>query len=148
MITLCEYNFTFLEKSWDWLNDSEIKEKTNTPNFTKEQQEKWFKGINSKTDYLIWGIKADKKPIGVCGLKNITDNDCEYWGYIGEKDFWGKGIGSQIMNLMIEKAYSLQLKSIWLKVVSDNLQAIGLYNKFRFITESEQNGIIFMRKVL
>lgn len=147
-VNLLEYDSTFLEKSWYWLNDHEIKEKTNTLDFTKEEQEEWFKSISSKTDYLIWGVMFDNNPIGVCGLKNITVTDCEYWGYIGEKKYWGRGFGTQIMQLMINKAEELKLDSIWLKVLQDNNAAVKLYEKFGFRAIKQDDILIFMKKTL
>ncbi len=148
MIELRVFNIDFLELSWSWLNDPEIKEKTNTPDFTKDQQLKWFNGLSSKSDYLVWGVTFGKKPIGVCGLKNITDTDCEYWGYIGEKSYWGMGLGNQIMQLMINKALELNLNSIWLKVKANNFPAVNLYNKFGFKKFKQNVDLIYMKKKL
>lgn len=145
-IILVEFDQLFLDLSWIWLNDSELKRMTNTPDFTREFQKVWFKDINSKTNYLIWGIMHNNIPIGVCGLKNITNFDCEYWGYIGEKNFWGKGFGTVILKLMEEKAKIMKLQSIWLKVVNDNERAITLYNKNGYSKESNNSRLIKMRK--
>lgn len=148
MIVLSKYNHKFLALSWNWLNDEKIKSLTNTPDYTKEQQNEWFNKIDSIKGYQIWGILYGDKPIGACGLKNITDTDCEYWGYIGEKDYWGKGVGNVIMGLMIDKALSLGLNSIWLKVKIDNYPAINLYKKFDFIDERKNDNLIYMRRQL
>ncbi len=104
--------------------------------------------IKSKKDYLIWGINTNSNKIGACGLKKITKLDCEYWGYIGEKEYWGKGIGKTMMNLVEEKARDLKLKSIWLKVLVNNERAINLYHKCDYIIEKEQGQIFLMRKIL
>lgn len=148
MIVLCDYNEVFLEKSWSWLNDPEIKEKTNTPDFSKKQQLEWYKNIKSQKDYLVWGVMFDNNPIGVCGLKNISDNDCEYWGYIGEKRYWGKGIGSEIIQLMINKAVELNLNYVWLKVKEENIPALKLYEKFGFREFKKVGKLIYMHKRL
>ena len=91
-IKFVEYNEIFLEKSWEWLNNKEIKYLTCTPDFTKEQQKKWFLSLKDKKDYFIKGVLYNDTPIGVVGLKNITNTNGEYWGYIGEKEYWNKGI--------------------------------------------------------
>ncbi|MFW5804159.1 MAG: GNAT family N-acetyltransferase, partial [bacterium] len=92
----------------------------------------WFNGLADRNDYEIWGIEADGKPVGACGLKNITEKDCEYWGYIGEKSYWGHGIGSIVLSMLIEKARKKGLQSIWLKVLKTNSRAIKLYEKYGF----------------
>ena len=137
-IKFVEYNETFLKKSWEWLNDPMIKQLTNTPYFTKESQLAWFNSLENKKDYFIRGILFKEIPIGVMGLKNITQIQAEYWGYIGEVDFWGKGIGSVMMNYTIQKARELNLKKIYLTVAASNLRAKKLYEKFNF-KEKEVN---------
>lgn len=131
-IELVDFSEYYLNLSRDWLNDNEIKELTNTPSVSKKTQIDWFNGLADRNDYKIWGIEVDGKPVGACGLKNITEKDCEYWGYIGEKDYWGKGVGSHILSMLIGKARNKGLKSIWLKVLKTNIRAIKLYEKYGF----------------
>jgi len=147
-INFVNFDDKFLKYSWSWLNDPEIKFLTNTSDFSKEDQANWYEKIQANHEYLIWGIEADSEKIGVCGLKNFTVVDCEYWGYIGNKSYWGKGIGLHIMKAMEKKAKSLKLNSIWLKVIKDNERAIKLYHKNGFVIEESKNDLIVMRKML
>lgn len=147
-IEFTEFTLDFLDLSWKWLNDPEIKALTNTPDFTKEDQKRWFDGLNFKTDYLILGVEADNKKIGVCGLKNITATDCEYWGYIGEKSYWGLGIGLYMMNFIENEAGKKKLQSIWLQVLENNKKAIKLYEKMNYQVENQKGSMIIMRKIL
>ncbi|EKO3750233.1 hypothetical protein P0F16_002868 [Vibrio metschnikovii] len=66
------YTRKYLDKSWDWLTDPEIKKMTNTPDFTREEQELFFLSL-PRENYKIWGLKYDDLEIGVVGLKNIND---------------------------------------------------------------------------
>jgi RimJ/RimL family protein N-acetyltransferase len=147
-ISLVKFNRLYLDLSWNWLNDPEIKQMTNTPDFTRESQQVWFSTLDDKTNYLIWGVSHKDLPIGVCGLKNITNKDCEYWGYIGDKKYWGIGLGSIIMKLLEEKAIELELESIWLRVLNDNVRAIKLYKKNGYRNECGNTDSIIMRKIL
>lgn len=148
-LLLKDYDKEYLELSWKWLNEPEIRELTNTPSFTLEQQLRWFENLpNTKSTYLIWGIEYNSQKIGACGLKNITENDCEYWGYIGEKSHWGHGIGKAIMILMENEAVNKKLDSIWLKVLNINTRALTLYKKCGYLI-SKDNGVeTIMRKKL
>jgi len=148
MLLLCEFDEGFLVMTWKWLNDPEIKKLTNSPDFTIEDQKKWFNGLKNKQDYKIWGLTYNEKPVGVCGIKNITQNDCEYWGYIGEKEYWGRGLGRAILEYMENEARKLTLRSIWLQVIKSNERAIRLYQKHGYTKEKEKQDVIFMRKVL
>lgn len=143
---LVDFTSEFLKLSWIWLIDDEISRLTNTPSFGVKEQQIWFSKISEKSDYLIWGIEFNSKKIGACGLKKITKNDCEYWGYIGEKAYWGRGIGTGILRILIRKAKELDLDSIWLQVIKTNDRAINLYIKLNFTFEEEKGDIIIMRK--
>lgn len=147
-IKLVEYTSNFIELSWKWLNDDEIRKLTNTALFTSDEQRLWFNSLKEKTGYLIWGIELSGAKIGACGLKNISKTDCEYWGYIGEKEYWNKGFGTQILKLMENKAIELGLKSIWLQVLLQNPAAIRLYEKNGYEVELTDATFQHMRKKL
>lgn len=148
-VTLVEFDENLLECSWKWLNDSEIREMISASNLiTKEGQLKWFNSISALDDYCIWGISVENIPIGACGIKNITNFDCEYWGYIGEKKYWGKGLGRQIMILMENEARNRNLKIIWLQVNKNNNRAINLYRKMKYQIKEIIDGSLIMHKVL
>lgn len=147
-ITFSEFDDIFLEKSWEWLNDQEIKKLTNTISFSKEEQQLWYKRIKNQKNYRIWGVKYEDVPIGACGIKNITNIDCEYWGYIGEKKFWGMGFGYQMMRMIEEIVHDMKIKTIWLKVLKDNQRALRLYMSLNYKVELEDNEFIILRKTI
>lgn len=145
-LVIKKYTEEFLELSWAWLNDEEIKSLTNTPPITREGQKSWFDGLKDRRDYLVWGLEYNGEKIGACGLKNLTGTDCEYWGYIGEKKYWGLGLGRQMMTLMEEQARQRGLHSIWLKVLENNQRALRLYNKTGYVEEGKRDGLLVLRK--
>ncbi len=147
-IKVVDYTVDFLKLSWKWLNDPEIKALTNTPDFSPDQQLKWFNSLASKQDYFIKGIEFSNNKIGVCGLKNITQSDAEYWGYIGDKQYWRKGIGTLILFEMEKKAKDFGIKTVWLKVLTSHTNAIKLYSKNGYIVESKNERIQTMRKTI
>ena len=74
MTALVDYNIIFLDKSWYWLNDPEIKALTMTPDFSKEDQASYFKSLPKKY--------RDKDALAIY-IENIEDktilfilNDC------------------------------------------------------------------------
>ncbi|WP_105699434.1 GNAT family N-acetyltransferase [Cronobacter dublinensis] len=147
-ITLTSYDREFLELSWIWLQDPEIKKLTLTSDFTREQQRAFFNSLNDRKDYLIYGIQLGTKKIGVAGLKNIKNDVAEYWGYIGEKDLWGKGIGKFVIEEIERIANNLGIKKLYLKVSEFNPRAIKAYHKSGFVISNSQNNVIFMEKVI
>ena len=144
-LSFVNYSIKYLDYSWIWLNDAEIKTLTNTSDFTKEDQSIFFNSLSERKDYFIKGISYNKKPIGACGLKNITEYDAEYWGYIGDKNYWGKGIGKYIINYLIGIAKEKSISSIYLHVIKSNIRAINLYLKSGFEIENTIDGIAKMR---
>ena len=147
-VEFADYSKEFLEKSWEWLNDPEIKHLTNTSCFSKEDQLKWFNSLPDRSDYKVFGVLESGKPIGVFGLKNITAHDAEYWGYIGEKDSWGKKIGELIVKRAIEIAKEKNIGLLYLKVIPNNERAIRLYEKMNFVCTGIENNLLIMQLCL
>ena len=132
MPSLVEFDLLFLDKSWEWLNDPQIKGLTLTPDFTKQNQLSFYQGLSKTKDYWIKGITEDNVPIGAMGLKNINAFTGEYWGYIGEKQYWGKGIGEFMIQQAILRAKELMLLQIYLMVSEQNSRAKKLYSRMGF----------------
>ncbi|XVJ67668.1 MAG: GNAT family N-acetyltransferase [Lacibacter sp.] len=147
-VTLSAFDNVFLKASWNWLQDEELRKLVDAPVITKEQQQSWFETLPQRRDYYIWGVLYDGKPVGVTGIKNIKNNTGEYWGYIGDKNYWGKGIGSAMMQCTIAEAYSLQLKQLTLKVLRTNQRAIQLYEKNGFVQTQADETHLLMQKTL
>jgi len=131
-LSISPYTQEFLDCSWEWLNDPEVKALTATPDFSREQQLAWYATLASKKDYLIWGVKLDTNPVGVFGVKNINNGSGEYWGYIGSKELWGSGIGTWMMQQVLDISAKAGLSRIYLKVLKNNVAAIRLYEKMQF----------------
>lgn len=140
-----EYDFEFLELSWDWLNDPEIREMTMTSDFTKVEQLDFFEKLPFRDNYKIWGVQYRDEKIGVIGLKNISEFDMEYFGYIGVKKYWGKGISSEIFKFINNYAKKIILSEIYLYVSITNHLAVNAYKKNGFsIIDEEVDGLIKM----
>ena len=53
------------------------------------------------------------------------------------KEYWGKGIGSRLMEMMIDFAKENNIELIYLEARADNERAIRLYEKFGFVKKGE-----------
>jgi len=146
--SLCAVPFDerFLEASWTWLNDEEIRQLTMTPTFTKPQQLAWFAKLGERKDYLIWGIELDGKPIGAFGIKNLDSRSGEYWGYLGDKNCWGQGIGKWMVSEAIRRARDLGIQRLWLRVSQENIRAIKLYMSCGFRVREGQGAVTLMER--
>jgi ribosomal protein S18 acetylase RimI-like enzyme len=138
----------FLDASWGWLQDPELKHLTMTPEFTREQQLSWFHALPRALDYFIWGITYLEKPIGAVGLKNVSGPSAEFWCYIGERGCWGLGLGREIVAFAEGEARAMGLSELWLQVRPDNVRAVRLYEKAGFAVVRTIGDILRMQKRL
>ena len=126
-----------------WLNDPEVNKYLGhrTRSGTDEEfHRKWFENYSSDETKEIFIIEVDGKPVGQVGLVDIhllDKNACLYI-VIGEKNYWGKGIGSAAMEYILNYGFKdLNLRKICLEVHARNTAAIRLYKKYGF----EQEGL-------
>lgn len=147
-VRLTSFSPTFLDLSFLWLNDPEIRQMTDTPPVTRESQQEWYESLPSKKDYIVWGVLYHERPIGVCGIKHIHDGEGEYFGYIGEKDFWGRGIGTKMMGLVEEQAVERGLTRLILRVLTNNQRAVSLYKRASYCIDRQSSEFYFMSKRL
>ncbi|HDY8179548.1 TPA: GNAT family N-acetyltransferase [Vibrio vulnificus] len=146
MLSLVEYDEYFLDASWKWLNDQELKKLVMVGEFSKEQQTHYYESLKCRDDYKVWGIKYEETPIGVVGLKNISNNSAEYFGYIGEKAFWNKGLSRCIFFEIEQKMLDMNINKLWLNVSIDNERAIMAYLKNGFVEIKKTSDTLTMEK--
>lgn len=87
--------------------------------------------LNSKDDYNFI-ILADGKIVGHISLVKRRNSWHETQIVIGEKKYWGKGIGSKAIKLLIRKAKKDVFFKIYLEVRPTNLRAIRTYEQCGF----------------
>jgi RimJ/RimL family protein N-acetyltransferase len=89
---------------------------------------------------VLYGVEvlADAKLIGVVRLRDaepeagIADLDI----YLGEKDYWGRGFGTDVMRTMCRYGFEvMRLHKITLTVVAENHAAHHVYKKIGFVDE-------------
>lgn len=144
-LKLVNYSNTYFDLSKVWLSNIETNHLTCTGNLPSDESRKvWFESLSHREDYLIWGVEYNKEPIGACGLKHIENNEAEYWGYIGVKTLWGKGLGKFLLSETLLKAEVLGLKKVYLRVIKDNERAFRLYQSFGFVIYQEDDEFYLM----
>ncbi len=78
-------------------------------------------------------IEADGKIVGHVNLNKIDEETAELQIVIGEKDYWGKGIGQDAIIQILKKAVKIRYKKIITEVRPENQRAINLYKQTGFL---------------
>lgn len=107
---------------------------------TKEQHLNWLKNnvfCGLCAQFVIY-VRETGLPVGSVFIKNIDRqvSKGEYGIFIGEESARGKGIGSEVAQMMLRYGFeTLGLNRIYLSVFADNLAAIASYHKAGFYEE-------------
>lgn len=87
--------------------------------------------LECDNSYVIVAKVGENTIVGFAGLKVILD-EADIMNIVVKKDFRHNGIGSVLLENLINYSKDLNLKTITLEVNENNLSAIRLYDKFSF----------------
>lgn len=116
--------------------------------YTLEDEMKWYEEISALKDTYSFAIETieDEKYIGGCGINNVDwkNSVAEIGIFIGNKDYWGKGYGTDAMQVLIKFIFNeMNINKIKLQVFSFNERAIKCYKKCGFMVEGVLRQEIF-----
>jgi len=142
-----------IEMYHSWRNDLDVM-KTTSPSLdvysvdeTKSFVENVILNSTTSKSYII-EERESNTAIGVTSLINIDtkNRNAECIIDIGEKDYWGKGYGSESLKILLEYAFKeLNLHRVSLRVFSFNERAIHIYNKLGFKKEGVMRESIYRK---
>lgn len=129
----------------NWLSDPEVNKYLTSRNLTIEEIKNFIKEQKDNPNCLFVGIFVNEndKHIGNIKLEPIDfkRGKATFGILIGDKNYWGKGIGKEAMNLIIDYAFdNLNLKEINLGVAINHVGAIKLYEKLGFVKGKINKG--------
>jgi len=98
--------------------------------------------VNSSRN-VVFMVRVDNgespaEIVGFAGLYDIslTARRAEFRIMIGEKSYWGKGLGTEVTEMLTFYGFDrLNLNRIFLGVVSDNAGAVKAYKKAGYVEE-------------
>ncbi len=105
--------------------------------WTPKQLKEWVEKEKELYFFIIRTL-ADDKPIGLIDLSGFSWTSRNAWVGIGlgEREYWGKGYGSDAMRVLLRYAFEeLNLHRINLDVFEYNERAIRSYLKCGFVEE-------------
>ncbi len=127
-----------------WRNDPEVFKYTgNTYEhiISIESELEWIKKVIANPKDYRCAIIADEEYVGNIYLTDIEDGKATYHIFIGNKNYWGKGIAMEASKQIIRYGFQhLDLKEVHLKVKIKNERAYSLYKKLGF-KEYDSDGV-------
>lgn len=107
--------------------------------FDNQTPEDWFRNSQKGRESRAWMIESDGQPVGELELAQINwrSGTAEIRICIGERAYWGKGLGTEALIHLLNHAFAgMNLKSIYLRVFATNLRALRLYQRLGFRKEA------------
>ena len=110
--------------------------------------------LECASSYFLVAKNSNNEIVGFAGFKIIID-EADIMNIVVKKDFRHHGIGSILLENLINYSKKMNLKTITLEVNENNLSAIRLYDKFSFdklgirkkYYDGESDAIIMSKKL-
>lgn len=137
--------------SYKWRNNPDIWRYTYfnpSEPITLEVETEWLDKTLGRDDEKRFAIclTENEKYIGNVQLIDIVDREAEFHLFIGESDYWGKGIGEKATALILNYAFfTLNLDSVRLEVNRENEAAIKIYTRQGFVGLDGEDSFMMMR---
>ena len=131
-----------------WRNDPEVFKYTGNTydhEITIDSELAWIRKVMANHNDYRCAILVDGVYVGNIYLTEICDGCATYHIFIGDRDYWGKGIAREASLQIIDYGFKkLKLSKIALEVRKQNERAIKLYKSLGFVFVSEGNEWIKM----
>ena len=137
----------------NWLNDPDVRRYLSLYSpLSNAQEEKWFEDLAShclaEQPLMIETLdEGTWRPLGNISFLNVDQQsrNAELGIFIGEKGFWGKGIGTKAIALMLDYGFmTLNLHRIYLRVFYPNQRGIHCYEKLGFKHEGNMREAYYL----
>ena len=123
-----------------WYNDPKVRKTLVIDEvFELEKTVAWFKGLAAndlRIDFIIESLEGD--PIGITGLIDIDrkNKTAQCYCVIGEKDHWGKGLGTEIHSVLFQWGFeTFDIEKIWAHIRTNNPAIFRVVEKLGFQIE-------------
>ena len=119
-----------------WRNDPEVFKYTGNTydhEITIESELEWICKVICNQNEHRCAILVDGVYVGNIYLTDIDGASAHYHIFIGNKNYWGKGVAKRASQLILHYAFDqLMLQSVLLRVQKGNYAAVKLYKSLGF----------------
>jgi RimJ/RimL family protein N-acetyltransferase len=129
-----------------WINDPEVRKNLGTQLPKNEADEREFVQNRSKGNNVVLIIEVDGKPIGTMGLHGIKYPDAvaTTGAMIGEKEYWGKGFGTDAKMALLDYAFNtLGLRRVKSEALAFNRRSIAYSLHCGYVIEGTKKKEVF-----
>lgn len=137
-----------------WLNDEEVTRFNSHATFpnTQEKMEAYYNSLQDNNKNVVLGIidKTTNRHIGNVALQQINwvSKNAEFAILLGDKEFWGKGIGEEAAILIVAYGFQrLNLHRIYCGTIQGNEGMKKLAKKLYMTEEGIRREAIFKNGV-
>ena len=132
-----------LHQLWRWRNDLELFQLVEgdppTPISVERFEAEFEERLQGPSVELA--IDLDGRLIGRCGMFEFDElaRNAKIGVTIGEREVWGKGIGRDVVEVLLAYAFhERHLHRVWLDVLATNERALRCYRSAGFVEEGRQ----------
>jgi RimJ/RimL family protein N-acetyltransferase len=130
-----------------WRNDPAVTRFLADRLKTREQAAAWFHTLKAQDKIWLKAIIEKEKVIGYGQLESIDEKNrrCELVLVIGEIEYWGKGIGTYVLKMMLQYAIdTLHMHRVWAVMARGNDRSERLVKKAGFLQEGVMRETIII----
>ncbi len=130
-----------------WRNDSRVNRYLSDRLKTLDELNSWFERLRSNPKVWLKAILEDGHLVGYATVESIDSKNrkCELALVIGEPDYWGKGIGKNVLAEMLRYAFEdLKMHRVWAAVARGNSRSERLVISAGFVQEGVMRETILI----
>ena len=137
-LEIIEYPISELNLLSKWRSDPHIVKFIRPGIQTFSEVQKWYSDYFSGEINKLYSIKYDKQSIGYFTIEHIdkVNHNCEFGIVIGETYLHRMGIGSSVVKLMLERAFTeMNVHRVYAVINEGNIPSVKCFVKSGFILE-------------
>lgn len=141
-INLITLNDEALNKSFDWINNSEISRGLGSKQVvTRSEHEKWFDRVKLDVVNRVLAIQDNETSeiIGIIGNRetDLSNKICSVFIYLGNEKFRGKGLAKEAVELFVSFLFSNNIRKIQAWIYEYNVSSKKMFESLGFIQEAK-----------